>query len=84
VEAFVQGDVGKANRIFDLDDQVDHMYREVFESVIHAMVTHRHGVHKGMHLLFAAHNLERIGDRATNISERAIFCQTGVMEEQNL
>jgi phosphate transport system protein len=83
VEAFVEGDVGKARRSFGLDDHVDGLYREVFESVIHAMVTRRQGVHKGMHLLFAAHNLERIGDRATNISERAIFSQTGVMEEQN-
>jgi phosphate transport system protein len=37
-----------------------------------------------MHLLFAAHNLERIGDRVTNIAERIIFMHTGVMQEQNL
>ena len=84
LEAFLEGDMEKARQIFDLDHQVDHLYREVFESVLQAMVARRHGVHRGMHLLFAAHNLERIGDRATNISERAIFAQTGVMEEQNL
>jgi len=84
LEAFLEGDVEKARRIFDLDHQVDYIYREVFESVIHVMAARRHGVHKGMHLLFAAHNLERIGDRATNIGERAIFAQTGVMEELNL
>jgi len=84
LEAFADYDVEKARRIFDMDHQVDHMYRDIFESVIHSMVTQRHGVRKGMHLLFAAHNLERIGDRVTNISERIIFRHTGVLEEQNL
>jgi phosphate transport system protein len=37
-----------------------------------------------MHLLFAAHNLERIGDRVTNIAERVLFMQTGVMREYNV
>lgn len=34
-------------------------------------------------LLFAGHNLERIGDRATNIAERAIFMASGVVKELN-
>jgi phosphate transport system protein len=34
-------------------------------------------------LLFAAHNLERIGDRATNIAERVLFMTSGVMRELN-
>jgi phosphate transport system protein len=34
-------------------------------------------------LLFAAHNLERIGDRATNIAERVLFLTSGVMRELN-
>jgi phosphate transport system protein len=34
-----------------------------------------------MHLLFIAHNLERIADRVTNICERAIYLKTGRMVE---
>jgi phosphate transport system protein len=34
-------------------------------------------------LLFAAHNLERIGDRVTNIGERVIYAVTGRLEELN-
>jgi phosphate transport system protein len=82
--AFSAGDTAKAEDVFTLDDDIDHLYRDVYESVIQAMVTQRHGVQKGMHLLFAAHNLERMGDRVTNIGERIIFMRTGVMEEQNL
>jgi len=84
LKAFVDQDLEAAQQAFDMDDEVDHMYRDVFESVIRAMVSREHSVRKGMHLLFAAHNLERIGDRVTNIAERIIFMHTGVMQEQNL
>jgi phosphate transport system protein len=83
LEAFVEEDAEAAQQVSDMDDTVDHMYRDIFESVIQAMVSREHGVRQGMHLLFAAHNLERIGDRVTNIGERVIFMQTGVMEELN-
>ncbi|HYU18045.1 MAG TPA: PhoU domain-containing protein, partial [Chloroflexota bacterium] len=35
-------------------------------------------------LLWAAHNLERIADRVTNICERVVFLVTGQMEEMNV
>jgi phosphate transport system protein len=84
LEAFVERDIALARRLFDMDDEVDHMYREIFESVIKAMISREQSVRKGMHLLFAAHNLERFGDRVTNISERIIFMCTGEMQEYNL
>jgi phosphate transport system protein len=34
--------------------------------------------------LWCAHNLERIGDRVTNIAERVIFITTGEVEELNI
>ncbi len=34
-------------------------------------------------LLFAAHDLERIGDRVTNICEDVIYMVTGEIEELN-
>jgi len=38
-------------------------------------------IHQATLLLWAAHNLERIGDRVTNICERVIFTETGKMQE---
>jgi phosphate transport system protein len=38
---------------------------------------------RALFLLFVAHNLERIGDRAVNISERVIFLKSGKMKELN-
>jgi len=83
LDAFVNGDVATAQRACDMDDLIDHAYRRTFESLIQAMVAREIGVRRGMHLLFAAHNLERMGDRITNIGERVIFQVTGVMEERN-
>lgn len=84
LEAFAEQDIGRARQLFEMEDAVDHMYREIFESAIRDMISGAHSVRRGMHLLFAAHNLERIGDRVTNICERIIFMSTGVMEERNL
>jgi len=39
---------------------------------------------RGTYLLWSAHNLERIGDRVTNISERVVFMTTGDMKELNV
>jgi phosphate transport system protein len=83
LDAFIREDVDAAHRVCEMDDEADHMYREIFESVLQSIIAHECSVRSGMHLLFAAHNLERMGDRVTNIAERVIFMVTGVMKERN-
>ena len=39
---------------------------------------------RATYLMWVAHNLERIADRATNICERVAFMVTGRMEEFNV
>ena len=38
-------------------------------------------ISRATHLLWVAHNLERIGDRVTNVCERVVFMATGKLEE---
>src|SRR5215204_5153761 len=38
-------------------------------------------IDQATHLLWAAHNLERIADRVTNLCERVVFAATGQLEE---
>jgi len=46
------------------------------------IMAHKPGsVERATYLLWCAHNLERIGDRAINIVERVIFMTTGDMRE---
>ena len=40
-------------------------------------------VERGTRILFAAHYLERIGDRVTNIAEDVVFLATGEVEDLN-
>jgi phosphate uptake regulator len=40
-------------------------------------------VELGMRMVFAAHYLERVGDRVTNIAEDIVFLATGVVTELN-
>ncbi|MDW8299588.1 MAG: PhoU domain-containing protein [Anaerolineae bacterium] len=42
-----------------------------------------HVVERATFLLWIAHNLERIGDRAINICERAIYVVTGEIREHS-
>jgi phosphate uptake regulator len=43
----------------------------------------RDNVERGTRILIAAHDLERIGDRVTNIAEDVVFLATGQIEDLN-
>ncbi len=62
---------------------IDHLYRAIFDELVEIMAHKPEGVERATYLLWCAHNLERIGDRVTNISERVIFMTTGDMLELN-
>jgi phosphate transport system protein len=49
----------------------------LFDDLVAIMARDPSLVERGTYLLWIAHNLERIGDRITNISERVIFMTTG-------
>jgi phosphate transport system protein len=38
---------------------------------------------QAIHMLFAAHHLERLGDRVTNIGEDVVYLATGQIEDLN-
>jgi phosphate transport system protein len=40
-------------------------------------------VERGTRILFAAHYIERIGDRVTNIAEDVVYLATGEVEDLN-
>ncbi len=61
------------------DDEVDRLYAKVQADILSLVEEDRQRAVRGTYLLWVAHNLERVADRATNIAERAIFMSTGVM-----
>lgn len=83
MEAYQEQNVHKAREAAQMDDDLDKMYRSMFDTLIGAMRTGELKVSRGTYLMWGAHNLERIGDRITNICERVEFASTGSMEDLN-
>lgn len=77
VEAFVSGDVDSAYEICKMDDEVDILYRGLFNDMIKKMAKDEAMINKGTQILFASKYLERVGDHVTNICEWIIFYKKG-------
>ena len=81
--ALVDLDVERAREGAARDDEMDHLYHSLFDEVVGLMRQDTQNVDRGTRLLFAAHYLERIGDRVTNIAEDVVFLATGDIEDLN-
>ncbi|HEY7350190.1 MAG TPA: phosphate signaling complex protein PhoU [Ktedonobacterales bacterium] len=82
IQAFVDVNIVAAREICMRDDEVDHLYRQTFDELLVCM-RNADNVPQATSLLFVAHDLERIGDRVTNICEDVIYMVTGEIEELN-
>lgn len=81
VAAFVSLDVKEAQAIPQDDDQVDELYQRIYRDLIHIIRDNPETIDQANLLMWAAHNLERMADRVTNICERTIYVATGQMKE---
>lgn len=81
--ALVDIDEGRARQVAAGDDAVDDLYHKTFADVLDLMRADPDNVDRGTRILFAAKNLERIGDRVTNIAEDVVFLATGEIEDLN-
>lgn len=84
LDAFLAHDMATAKALAQEDDKIDQYYRQIFDALLATMRTDPSTVARATYLIWCAHCLERIGDRATNLAERVIFMTTGMMEELNL
>jgi phosphate transport system protein len=84
MEAFVQRDAEMAYEIASRDDEVDQLYNQTYNELLTVMLSNPRTISGATFLLWVAHNLERVADRATNICERVIFTVTGRMKEINV
>jgi phosphate transport system protein len=83
LDAFVRRDTGLAERMAAKDDEVDHLYAQVFRELLTYMLEDPRTIQRATHLLMVAQALERMGDHATNIAERVIYLVTGTLRELN-
>ena len=83
LRALVDVDEVRARHVAAQDDEVDRLYHRIFDDVLELMRANPGNVDRGARILFAAHYLERIGDRSTNIAEDVVFLATGDIEDLN-
>jgi len=84
LEAFKHRDAEQARAIMDRDDEVDALYDQVYRELLTYTLSDPRVIERATHLIWVAHNLERIADRVTNICERVVFLVTGKIEELNV
>jgi phosphate transport system protein len=81
LDAFVEKDAEAAERVAAEDDEMDQLYNQVYRELLTYMLNDPRTIDRATWLLWVAHNLERIADRATNICERVVYLATGHMPD---
>jgi phosphate transport system protein len=80
ITAFINRDAALAHAMIKQDDKIDKQYKRLFRETLDEMKDDQY-IRRATFLLWTGHNLERIGDRATNMAERVIFMVTGEFVE---
>jgi len=83
LQAFVNRDMKAARALAQGDDEIDALYDQVYRELLFLMVQDPKIITQATHLLWVTHNLERIGDRTTNLGEQVVYLITGQVEELN-
>ena len=83
LSAIVDADVERARAVAAVDDEVDAAYHRIFADTLDLMRADPANVDLGTRILFAAHYIERTGDRVTDIAEDIVFLATGEVEDLN-
>jgi len=79
--AFITEDVEAARAIPVEDDEVDGLYTQIYRELMMFVIQDPKVIERANMLLWAAHNMERMADRVTNICERTVFVVTGEIKE---
>jgi phosphate transport system protein len=83
MRALVDISEDEARGVAQRDDEIDHLYNSVYEDAMQLLAVAPERARQTTHMLFAAHHLERLGDRVTNIGEDVVFLATGQVEDLN-
>lgn len=83
LKAFIDQDVERARNAALCDQEVDALYDQIYRELLIFMMDDPRSITRATYLLWVAHNLERISDRATNIGERVIYMVSSRTEDLN-
>jgi len=75
--SFADEDLRTAKDIIQEDDMIDECYSRLYHQAVHNVLGDPRNIERANYIIWVAHNLERLGDRTTNICERVIYMVTG-------
>jgi phosphate transport system protein len=82
MRAYAGKDAAQAQEVWDRDAELDAMYNSLFRELVSYMIEDPRRISASTHMLFIARDLERVGDRATNIAEAVLYLVRGVPVEE--
>lgn len=77
LDAFVTGDVAKAEEVMQGDDLIDALYLKIFNDMLARMMEDSRNIRRATAMMFAAKHLERFGDHAVNLAEMVVYMVRG-------
>ncbi len=77
LDAFVERDAVKAQEVIDGDDLLDAIYHRLFNELLAYMMEDSRVIRRATAVMFAAKQLERFGDHATNVAEMVVYMVRG-------
>jgi phosphate transport system protein len=84
IEACKAVDADAAREMAKMDDDVDHLYAQIFRELLVFMMEDPKTISKATYLIFAARFFERMGDYCTNIAEEVVYVVTGNRSDLNI
>jgi phosphate transport system protein len=81
ITAYIEQNAVAARKVAARDDEVDLLYDQIIRELLTYMMADPTTITRATHLLWAAHDIERVADRVTNICERVVFSVTSEFEE---
>ena len=84
LDALIEHDAEAAREVAAKDDEIDRLYHRVFDDLIEDLGTDGTDTDEALRavtLIQVAHNLERIGDRVSNVAEDIVFLESGQVVE---
>jgi len=78
LSAITEGDSKKAKAVIARDSEIDELNVQIFRELLSIMAESPTKISDAFALIMAARSLERIGDHATNIAERAVYFIEGI------
>ncbi|SPF48821.1 Phosphate-specific transport system accessory protein PhoU homolog [Candidatus Desulfosporosinus infrequens] len=82
--AYVQVDAEKAQEMTLMDEEIDHLYGQIFQDLLLLLLEDPKMINQATYLILVGRFLERMGDYCTNIGEEIVYIATGKRTDLNL